>query len=171
MTREEYLQRPLIEDVVYEITPEKLWVSCDHTLFLHIWNCRRVTLAEVQRHFQELKQAAAVSGKIRLKGVTKFMPAVKQLYPSYCTTCERIETLYAELTELVRQIQQDGIHTGCGDDELLEAIVPKRNEILQCYWRNSDYSRFLEYYDTIRRILREKLWEQKGVRGCTFDIA
>lgn len=171
MKRTEYLQRPMIESVVYEITPDMVQVSCDHTLFIQIRNCWRVTLEEVQRHFQELKQTAAASGKVRLKGVTKFMPAVRQLYPSYCAACDHIEKLYAELTELVRQIQQDGLHTGCNNDELLEAAIQKQNKISRHYWRNSDYSQFLEYYDTIRRILREKLWEQKDVVKCTLPIA
>ena len=171
MKRTEYLQRPQIEGVVYEITTEMIRVACDHSLFIHIRNCRRVTLEEVQRYFQELKQTTAASGKVKLKGMTKFMPTVRKLYPSYCTICDRIEKLYAELTELVRQIQQDGIHTGCSNDELLEAAVRKQNEISRYYWSNSDYSRFLSYHDNVCCILREKLWEQTDVAGCTFRIA
>lgn len=171
MKRTEYLQRPLIEGVVYEITPDMIRVACDHTLFIQVRNCRRETLEEVQRQFQELKQTAAASGKVRLKGVTKFMPAVRKLYPSYCAACDRIEKLYAELTELVRQIRQDGIHRGCNNDELLEAAIQRQNEISRHYWRNSDYSRFLSYYNTILSILRGKLWEQADVVKCTLPIA
>lgn len=171
MKRTEYLQRPLIEGVVYEITPDMIRVACDHTLFIHIRNCRRVTLEKTQRYFQELKQTVATSGNVRLKGVTKFMPAVRKLYPSYCAACDHIEKLYTELTELVRQIQQDGLHRGCNNDELLEVAIQKQNEISQYYWRDNSYSRFLSYHDDVCCILREKLWEQKDVAGCTFRIA
>ncbi len=34
------MQRPLIEGVVYEIAPDMVQVDCDHTLFIHIRNCR-----------------------------------------------------------------------------------------------------------------------------------
>ena len=84
MTRTEYLQRPLIKDVVYEITPDKIRVSNTNTVFVEARNCRRLTLQEVRQHFRELQQAAKTSGKVRLKGVTRFMPAIRDLYPKYC---------------------------------------------------------------------------------------
>ena len=62
MTRTEYLQRPLIKDVVYEITPDKIRVSNTNTVFVEARNCRRLTLQEVRQHFRELQQAAKTSG-------------------------------------------------------------------------------------------------------------
>ena len=43
MTRTEYLQRPLIKDVVYEITPDKIRVSNTNTVFVEARNCRRLS--------------------------------------------------------------------------------------------------------------------------------
>lgn len=38
MTREEYLQRPPIEDVVYKIDKEEIRVQNDCTIFIHIYS-------------------------------------------------------------------------------------------------------------------------------------
>lgn len=126
MLSEEYLQRPLIKGIVYKTDKDEIRVQDDCTVFIQIRNCRKVTLQEVQAHFRQLKQEASASGKVKLKGATKFLPAVRQLYPAYCASCDKIERIFAELTELVRQIERDGIHMGYSDDELLEAAIWKQ---------------------------------------------
>lgn len=171
MPRDEYLQRPLIEGVVYQIDNKMIRIWNDCTTFIQIHNCRKVTLQEVQANFRQLQQEAKASGKVKLKGSTKFLPAVRQLYPAYCASCDNIERLFAELTELVRQIERDGIHVGCSDDELLEAAMGKQNEIARYYYRNTDYSRFLDYNDRICKYLRDKPWQDENIAACTIPIA
>ena len=63
MTREEYLRRPPIEGVVYKIDEEEIRVQNDCTLFIHIHNCRKVTLQEVQTHFRQLRHEVKASGR------------------------------------------------------------------------------------------------------------
>lgn len=62
---------------------------------------------KVRQNFHNLQQAAKVTGKVRIKGVTKFLPTIRALYPSHCTACDNIEKLFKELAELVRQLQRD----------------------------------------------------------------
>ena len=170
MTREEYLRRPPIEGVVYKIDEEEIRVQNDCTLFIHIHNCRKVTLQEVRTHFCQLRHEAKASGKVRLKGTTKFMPAVRKLYPAYCAACEDIERLFSELTALVRQIERDGLHKGCSDDEVLEDAIRKQNEIGTYYYRTSDYSRFLDYDNRVCKLLRHKPWRDENIIGMTLPI-
>lgn len=171
MMREEYLQRPLIKGIIYKIDNNEIQIWNDCTIFIQIHNCRKITLQEVHANFRRLQQEAMALGKVKLKGVTKFLPAVRQLYPAYCASCDNIERLFAELTELVRQIEQDGIHMGCSDDELLDAASLKQNEITRYYYRNTDYSRFLEYNDRICKYLRDKPWQDENIAACTIPIA
>nr|WP_195461771.1 hypothetical protein [Alistipes sp. D31t1_170403_E11] len=171
MTREEYLQRPSIEGVVYKIDKNEIRVQNDCTLFIQIRNCRKVTLQEVQARFRQLKQEASASEKFKLKGTTKFMPAVRELYPAYRASCDDIERLFAELTEFVQRIKLDGIHYGCSDDELLEAATQRQNEISKYYWRNSAYSRFLTYDKCIRNAMLDRPWEDEETVNYTLTIA
>ena len=171
MTREEYLRRPLIEGVVYNVDKDEIRIWNDSTLFILIHNCRKVTLQEVQAHFRQLQYEAKASEKVKLKGTTKFMPAVRELYPAYRASCEDIERLFAELTELVQRIKLDGIHMGCSDDELLEAASQRQNEISKYYWRSSAYSRFLTYDKCIRNAMLDKPWEDEEIVNYTLTIA
>lgn len=171
MTREEYLKRPLVEGVVYQIDNKVIRIWNDCSTFIQIHNCRNISLQEVQANFRQLYHEAKASGKVKLKGVTKFLPAVQHLYPAYCSSCDNIERLFAELTELVRQIERDGIHMGYSDDELLDAASLKQNEITRYYYRNSDYSRFLDYNDHICYTLRDKPWQDGNIVAWMIPIA
>lgn len=172
MTRTEYLQRPLIKDVVYEITPDKIRVSNTNTVFVEARNCRRLTIQEVRQHFRELQQAAKASGKVRLKGVTRFMPAIRDLYPKYCAACDNIEGRFKELTELVRRMQKDGIHQGCTYDELFNAIIEKRSELTRSKNCDNDYySQFLYYDKRVCDALRDRPWEKEDIADCTIVVA
>lgn len=39
---------------------------------------------KVRQNFHNLQQAAKVTGKVRIKGVTKFLPTIHALYPLHC---------------------------------------------------------------------------------------
>ena len=171
MKREEYLQRPLTEDVVFEINEDRVKISCPHTIFIDISKGKKVTLPEVERAFNQLKKAVTESGKVKLKGVSKFLPAVRALYPSYCVAIKKMESNFLEITELAKQIQTDGIHMGCRDDEYLEIITDKQSEVNKLFYRNSDYSRFMDYYNRVREVLQERHWEREGVIDCTITVA
>lgn len=171
MTRQEYLQRPLIKGVVCKIDNKEIRIWNDCTIFIQIHNCRKITLQEVQANFRQLQQETKASGKVKLKGSTKFLPAVRHLYPAYCACCDNIERIFAELTVLLHQIERDGIHMGCSDDELLDAALLKQNEITRYYYRNTDYSRFLDYNDRICHYLCTKPWQNENIVACTIPIA
>lgn len=171
MTREEYLRRPLIEGAVFDITTEHVRVYDDCTLFLNVHSCRRIELREVRQRFAKLRSIVKSTTKLTLKGTTKFMPAVRKLYPTYCAACDDIERLFAEATDLVRRIERDGLHMGCSDDEVLEAAIRKQNEIGKYYYRNSDYFRFLAYDKCIRHALMHQPWKDNWIEHYTLPIA
>ena len=171
MTREEYLRRPPIEGVVFEIATEHVRVYNDCTLFLYVHDCRRVALEDVRQRFAELRGIAKSTAKLTLKGTTKFMPAVRELYPAYRASCDDIERLFSEATDLVRRMERDGIHRGCSDDEVLEAAIRKQNEIGRYYYRTSAYSRFLAYDKCIRHALMYQPWKDNGIAHYPLTIA
>lgn len=160
MNRDEYLARPLIEQVTYDIGEECIRVFCPHTLFLDVHRCKTISLSEVEQSFRELKSAVQNSnGVVRLKGVTKFLPLVRSLYPAYFDSCLAIDEAFSELVGMVRQIEIDGIHFGCCDDELLNSALEKQNIIYRQHYRNTDFSRFSDCYHKVEHMLRDKPWE------------
>ena len=163
MERNQYLQHPLVEGVVYEITDSKIEIACPHTIFLSVHRATEIPLSEVEQLFRKLKIEAKDSGKVRLKGVSKFLPVIRSLYPSYHMAVEQTNKLFSEIVEMARKIEADGIHRGCADDELLREAREKEEEIARFGYCNTDYSRYLEHYHNIKDILSSKSWKGENV--------
>lgn len=163
MERNQYLQRPLIEGVVYEVTDSKIEIASPHTIFLSARRVTEIPLSEVEKLFRKLRKEAKDSGKVRLNGVSKFLPAIRTLYPSYHMSVEQKNKLFSEIVEMVRKIEADGIHRGCVDDELLKEARDKEQKIESFSYRNTDYFRYVEHYQNIRDILSNKPWTGENV--------
>ncbi len=161
--RKEYLQRPLIEDVVYVITDNNIRVSSPGTLYINLEKRDRIQLSEVERLFRELREVAKTTPKLKLKGVTKFLPTIRELYTEYCKSVELIEKNFLEISELFRQIQTDGLHRGYVDDELLNRAYSKKSEIERQYYSNSTYSRFVSCYTNLKSALKMRHWEDERI--------
>lgn len=170
MERNEYLKRPLIEGVSFEISNNRIKISSPNTIFVEVDRKEKVLLSDVEKAFRELKTIAKITGKVKLKGVTKFLPAVKALYPLYCKAIETIDTAFSELTELCRKLQYDGIHVGCSDDELLNEVYAKQREIVSFFSRDSDYSCFLGYYKKIKDQLQNQPWKNNRMINYTIIL-
>lgn len=165
--RKEYLQRPLIEDVVYEITDNLIRVSNSNTLFINLTKRNRIQLVEVEKLFRELRKIAKNNPRLKLKGVTKFLPTMRELYPEYCKSVSLIEKNFSEISELFRQIKTDGLHRGCCDDDLLNQVYTKRFEIERQHYGNSPYSRFVRCYTNLKSALKMRGWENEGIVSYT----
>lgn len=170
MERKEYLQRPLIEDVVYEITDNKVQVQNPCTLFIRVEKQEKIPLAEVEQLFRELKKVAKDTGKIKLKGVTKFLPAIRSLYPSYIEAVEKINKNFSEISEITHRLKSDGLHLGCSDDELLKTATALQNEITRLHYRNTDFSHFIEYYKDLRNTLEGRKWKSPNIISVTIRL-
>lgn len=165
--RKEYLQRPLIEGVVYDITDNFIRVSNSNTLFINLEKRDRIQLEEVEKLFRELRKIAKDNPKLKLKGVTKFLPTIRKLYPEYCESASLIEKNFSEIGELFRQIETDGLHMGCRDDELLNLANAKRFEIERQHYRNTPYSQFVRCYTNLKSALKMQGWKDEGIISYT----
>lgn len=171
MDRNEYLQRPLIEGVVYEITDQSAMIFSPHTKYIVVRKDSEVPLPEVESQFRKLKKEAKESGKVRLNGVTKFLPTIRSLYPSYRMTIERTNTLFEEIVKMVPKLEADGLHIGCTDDELLKEIREKEWEILNSQSENTEYSRYLRLYHNVKNVLARKPWRAENLVRINIRIA
>ena len=84
MTRQEYLNRPLIKDVIFDIRDNRVLVQGPGTTFIQAHRREKVLLSTVEHQFLQLKKIAKNNRNVKLKGVSKFLPAVRKLYPGYC---------------------------------------------------------------------------------------
>lgn len=163
MERSEYLQRPLIEDVVYEISENKIQIASPQTSFIYVKKENTVLLSELEQLFRNLKKEAKGTEKLKIKGVSKFLPTIHFLYPSYCMAIEQMNQYYSEITEIAHKIKSDGLHYGCYDDELYKEALEKQNEIRKFYYRSSKYSQYLSLYHRIQDELTIGHWKNNDV--------
>lgn len=170
MERNQYLQHPLVEGVVYEITDSKVEITSPHTVFLSAQRVTEIPLSEIRQLFRKLKKEAKDSGKVRLNGVSKFLPTICTLYPSYHMAVEQINKLFSEIVEMVRKIEADGIHSGCADDELLREARDIKQKTESFSYRNTDYFRYVEHYQNIREILSTKPWKGENVARVVIRL-
>lgn len=161
--RKEYLRRPLIKGAIYQIGDNSIRVSSPNVIFINMEKSPPILLPEVENLFRELRKIAKHTPKLKLKGVTRFTSAIRELYPAYIESVELIEKKFSEISELFRQIQIDGLHIGYVDDELLNLTNTKKFEIERLLYRNSPYSRFVRCYTTLKTVLAERNWENKDI--------
>lgn len=155
MTREEYLKRPLVEDVVYEISENKIRISSPHTIFIEIIKPDIISLTEMEQMFRKLKKAVKEKKNVTMKGVTKFLPTVRELYKEYLQAIETIRKNFTEAYQLSQQIKVDGIHIGCLDDEVMLKLLEKQNEIVKQHYRGTVFSEFTDYYHKIKHVYQD----------------
>lgn len=171
MEREEYLKRPLIEDVTYTINSNEIKIDSPHTLFVHVRMPQIVSLPETERLFGVLKKAAKETEKLKLNGVSKFLPAIRSIYPLYSAATSQMKELFSEIGTYAEKLRTDGLRVGCTDDELLGITVDKCNELNRNYYRNSAYSKFMDHHIAVKQAVERKPWENNEVISCIIHIA
>lgn len=169
-TRKEYLRRPLIKGVIYQIGDNFIRVSSPNTIFINMEKSPHILLSDIENFFRELRKIAKHTPKLKLKGVTRFISTIRELHSAYVQGAELMEKNFSEIIELFRQIQIDGLHVGYVDDELLNLANTKRFEIEELHYRSSPYLRFVRCYTTLKTILAERNWENEEIEHCVVSL-
>lgn len=163
MTRQEYLQRPLIEDVVYEIGPDRVYVHSPGCIYIDAKRREIIPLSGIEGLYRQLVKIARNNPRLKIKGVTTFLPAVRALYPHYCESVTRMNGYFSEIVEIAEKLRAAGLHIGYSDDTILPQALKKESAILQLRRRDGAYSRFVDYYNHLQDYLRDKPWDAEGV--------
>lgn len=169
-TRKEYLRRPLIKGVIYQIGDNLIRVSSPNTIFINMEKSPPILLSDVENLFRELRKIAKHTPKLKLKGVTRFISTIRELHPAYAQGVELKEKNFSEIIELFRQIQIDGLHVGYVNDELLNLANTKRFEIERLHYFSNPYSRFVRCFTNLRTILAERNWENEEIEHCVVSL-
>ncbi len=117
----EYLKRPVIEDVSYEITESRVSIQCPHTGFVGRTlpeRCRKDALLDQYRRVLRMakEQGARISYSRHIR------KTIREQWPGYVAGREKQEQLFRELRDAAEAVRQRGIHLGHGDDEALAKV-------------------------------------------------
>lgn len=114
----EYLQRPLIEGVAYEISETRIAIQSPNSCIISCVLPKRCQKAEMLSRYQKVLQKSKKQG-IRISYSLHIRRVIQEQWPTYIAGREKQERLFRELRETVTVVQQRGIRLGYRDDEKL----------------------------------------------------
>ena len=171
MTRQEYLNRPLIKDVIFDIRDNRVLVQGPGTTFIQAHRREKVLLSTVEHQFLQLKKIAKNNRNVKLKGVSKFLPAVRKLYPGYCRAIDEMNDNFSQIVEISLKLNIDGIHMGCNEDALLKLADSKGYAISKLCYRNGEYSRYLDYCKKVKDSVEYLLQNNEDMMSYVISLA
>ena len=118
----EYLDRPLIDEVVFEITETRVSIQCPSTIFVRCVLPERCNKKAMLRLYRRVLQLAKAR-KVKISYSLHIHKTIREQWDAYIAAREEQEQIFQQLRESATTVQQRGIHLGyCDDTELDKAI-------------------------------------------------
>ncbi len=115
-----YLSRPLIEGVSYEISDTDIAIQSPHTCYVRCKLPRRRDKDALLRQYSGVL-AVAKAQRVKISYTLHIRKTIQELWPEYEDACAEREKLFAQLKKLAQDVKTRGIHLGTVDDEVLSA--------------------------------------------------
>jgi len=151
----EYLSRPLIQDMHYEISDEHVRITCPNTCFVDVrLNGKLERESLLDRYRQVLQMAKAQKVKISYSNHMKRTLTTK--WEEYESAVTERAALFRRLVTQARVVEARGIHYGCIDYKELSLMTEIRNQLTPYGYRNSILScisRIAHQLETFQRDL------------------
>lgn len=117
----EYLSRPLVEDVTFEIGPTRISIHSPHTIYIGVTLPKRYQRDRLLETYRRVLRAAKSKG-IQVRYGRHFSRTIKDRWAEYEAACEEMESLFRRLIEQAKRVQTRGIHYGSVDDMELSRL-------------------------------------------------
>lgn len=132
----EYLKRPLIDNIQWELSEDKIRVYCEHTLFIECSRPAVLNRTQLLNSYNEALHLARQTGvKVRYSRHCKRF--ITENWKEYKVKAERYLKLFDEILEDTLILKSRGIHKGCRDDIYLNRLSDKVNILNARNYRHS----------------------------------
>lgn len=128
---DDYLARPLIESVSYEISDTRIAIQSPNTCFVDYTLPRRWRKDELLCLYQSVLHTAKARGT-KISYSLHIRKTLLEKWSEYEAACTERERLFSQLRDWTLCVQRRGIHMGHSDDEYLGSIY-KINAQLMAY--------------------------------------
>lgn len=132
----EYLQRPLIENMVYIIEDDYVQIDCPHTGFAGGRRISHVDVDELLSLYRRVLHAAK-EGNVKISYANHTKRKIVDHRAEYECRYEESQKLFDDFVAQAKIVRQRGIHLGCSDDTELDKLTALRNRHMEYGWRNS----------------------------------
>ena len=139
-----YLERPLIEDVSYEITETRVAINSSSTCFVSCVLPERCRKDDMLDRYRRVLRMAKAQG-VKISYSAHIRKTIMTQWSEYEAARENQERLFEKLRELAKCIQQRGIHMGFVDDEYLAQLNRICDQLAMLRCRDRVISRIAEF--------------------------
>lgn len=151
---DDYLSRPLIEGMRYEISNSCIMIQCPHTCFINYELPRRWDRGTLLLQYRRVLAMAKAQG-VRISYTLHIHRTLRELWPEYETACAERERLFARLKELAQEVKARGIHVGTADDDVLAALLEVSGQLTVYGYRDNPASRIARIGHDLAELERE----------------
>ena len=153
MTDKEYLAKPVLPNMKYEITDSKIYIANDNTGFINVSNIEKFRQEDILDKYKELLSICKQYG-VKISYTNKYKSYLLDIWPRYVKDVEDYKKFYAELKKKAERVQKRGIHYGCSDDLVLKDMIEFSYNLNSYRYRVSSISQVTEIYNTIVNHIR-----------------
>ena len=150
----EYLSRPLLEDVQYEISDTRVKIHCPHTCFVEAYLGTRFDRRALLDSYGEVMRTARAHG-IRISYSTHIKRLLKDRWEDYEASVEDRARLFRWFSAQARVVELLGLHQGCIDDKELLLLTELQNRIIRYGYRNSVISQIASAAHTLETLRQD----------------
>lgn len=141
----EYLTRPLLNGLVYEISESRISIHTESTCFICAGICAPLGKAALLEQYQRVLRLARKNG-VRISYTAHVRKTICENWAEYEAAFHDANNLFHQMIEQARLVEQRGIHYGWCDDQELERL----NEL------NARFQRYMEHRSVVSLITEAK---------------
>lgn len=151
--RVEYLGRPLVDGIEYEIADNRIRIDSPHTNYINITRHEKISLENILSMINEMDAIRKADRRIKVKGISTIRKRVKDAYKLYLIDWEVYNEAFNKCIVLAKQVEREGVHYGTSDDAVLEEIIKSRFIIDRLGYGGTNYSTMLELNNSVKSAL------------------
>lgn len=136
----EYLERPLIEGVEYDISETCVAIQSQSTCFVSYSVPARLQKETMLLQYKRVLQMAREQG-VKISYSRHIRRTICEQWADYLAECEKQEHLFQELREVANSVKRRGIHMGHADDEELAKVYKITGELAKFRYGGRPISR------------------------------
>lgn len=150
----EYLARPLIEDVRYEISDTRVSIRCPHTCFIDVPSGTYFDQQALLDSYREILRIAKTHD-VRISYSLHIKKLLKTRWEEYEADVAERNRTFRWLSAQAQVVQLRGIHRGCSDDKELSLLTELQGRIIRYGYRNSVASQIASAAHALETLRRD----------------
>lgn len=139
MTDQEYLSRPLLEDVTFDISKDALKITRRSTHYIYVNRFTPLDIKALLNQYDEIRKLAKQQG-VRISYRRHFRKAILENRNEYKKDCQESQHLFEIMTAVSKEIMGRGLHHGTIDDPVLKKLRDYNAKYVALFYRNRSIS-------------------------------